>query len=129
MCSSDLTSFIDTRDIAAVAVTVLTEGGHAGRVYPLTGPAALDRHEVAAALSRALGHEVTYRPVDDDGFVDFLVSTGESDEEEARAIASIYPPIRADATAPVTDDLPRLIGRAGHTIDDFARHYRADWQA
>ena len=30
----------------------------------------------------------------------------------ARAIASIYPPIRADATAPVTDDLPRLIGVA-----------------
>lgn len=123
------TSFIDARDIAAAAVTVLTGDGHAGRVYPLTGPASLDRHEVAAALSRALCHEVTYRPVDDDGFVDFLVSTGESDEEEARAIASIYPPIRADATAPVTDDLPRLIGRAGYTIDDFAWHYRADWQA
>ncbi|WP_119674384.1 NAD(P)H-binding protein [Deinococcus sp. RM] len=123
------TSVIDTRDIAAAAVTVLTGDGHVGRVYPLTGPASLDRHEVAAALSRALCHEVTYRPVDDDGFVDFLVSTGESDEEEARGIASIYPPIRADATAPITDDLPRLIGRAGYTIDDFARHYRADWQA
>lgn len=122
------TSFIDTRDIAAAAVVVLTQPGHDRREYPLTGPHSIDRHAVAAALSSALGHTITYRPVDDDGFVDFLVSTGESDEEEARGIASIYPPIRADDTAPTTPDLNTLTGSTGHTIEDFAQHYRRDWQ-
>ncbi|GGR63542.1 NAD(P)-dependent oxidoreductase [Deinococcus seoulensis] len=121
------TSFIDTRDIAAAAVIVLTQPGHDAREYPLTGPHSIDRHAVAAALSSALGHTITYRPVDDDGFVDFLVSTGESDEEEARGIASIYPPIRAGDTAPTTPDLHTLTGSTGHTIEDFAQHYRQDW--
>jgi uncharacterized protein YbjT (DUF2867 family) len=122
------TSFIDTRDIAAAAVTVLTQPGHDGEAYPLTGPQSIDRHAVAAALSGALGHSITYRPVDDDGFVEFMTSTGESDEEEARAIAAIYPPIRAGETASLTPDLRRLTGREGHTIGDFARHYRPDWE-
>ncbi|GAA5436782.1 NAD(P)H-binding protein [Deinococcus aquaticus] len=121
------TSFIDTRDIAAAAVIVLTQPGHDAREYDLTGPHSTDRHAVAAALSSALGHTITYRPVDDDGFVDFLVSTGESDEEEARGIASIYPPIRADDTAPTTTDLHTLTGSTGHTIEDFAQHYQQDW--
>lgn len=59
--------------------------------------------------------------------MDFLVSTGESDEEEARGIASIYPPIRADDTAPTTTDLHTLTGSTGHTIEDFAQHYQQDW--
>ncbi|MCD0174884.1 NAD(P)H-binding protein [Deinococcus sp. 14RED07] len=121
------TSFIDTRDVAAAAVAVLTQPGHDHREYDLTGPHSTDRHAVAAALSSALGHPITYRPVDDDGFVDFLVSTGESDEEEARAIASIYPPIRAGDTAPITPDLHALTGSTGHTLEDFAQHYRQDW--
>ncbi len=122
------TSFIDARDIAAAAVTVLTQPGHDGEAYPLTGPQSIDRHAVAAALSEALGHPITYRPVDDDGFVEFMTSTGESDEQEARAIAAIYPPIRAGETASLTPDLRRLIGRECHTIGDFARHYRSDWE-
>ena len=59
------TSFIDARDIADVAVTVLTKPGHEGKAYALTGPAALTRAEVATALSKASGREVKYVAVDD----------------------------------------------------------------
>ncbi len=47
---------IDTRDIAVVAVTVLTSEGHEGQIYPLTGPESLSMAEVAARLSTAPGH-------------------------------------------------------------------------
>ncbi len=54
------TSFIDVRDIAAVAAKVLTEPGHEGRAYDLTGAEALSYGQVAKILSAQLGRRVTY---------------------------------------------------------------------
>jgi uncharacterized protein YbjT (DUF2867 family) len=51
---------VDPADIAAVAAAVLTEEGHTGRVYTLTGPEAVGPREQAAALGRALGEEVRF---------------------------------------------------------------------
>ena len=53
---------IDVRDIVDVAVKVLTEGGHEGQTYNLTGPASISFHDVAAALSGALTATFTWRP-------------------------------------------------------------------
>ena len=46
---------IDIRDIAEVAATVLTNPGHEGKTYPLTGPEALSMTEVAEKLSAVTG--------------------------------------------------------------------------
>ena len=51
-------AMVDLEDVAAVAVKVLTEPGHAGAVYELAGPAALSQIEVAAVLSQGLGRPV-----------------------------------------------------------------------
>jgi uncharacterized protein YbjT (DUF2867 family) len=47
-------SFVDARDVAAVAATALTARGHVGRAYDLTGPVALDFHAVADVLDRRI---------------------------------------------------------------------------
>jgi NAD(P)H dehydrogenase (quinone) len=49
---------VDLEDVAAVAATVLTESGHLGAVYELSGAEALTQIEVAAELSRGLGRPV-----------------------------------------------------------------------
>ena len=51
---------IDVRDIVDVAAKVLTEDGHEGKTYGLTGPASISFHDVATGLSKALGKEVIY---------------------------------------------------------------------
>ena len=51
---------IDVRDIADVAVSVLTEDGHEGKTYNLTGPESISFHDVAAGLSKVLGKHVDY---------------------------------------------------------------------
>ena len=57
------TSFVDARDVAAVAALALTEPrAHTGQAYVLTGPEALDFHQVASLLSAELGRPVDYRP-------------------------------------------------------------------
>jgi uncharacterized protein YbjT (DUF2867 family) len=55
------TSFIDVRDIGAVAAHVLTEEGHAGKNYDLTGSESLDYWQVADVLSETLGRRIAYR--------------------------------------------------------------------
>lgn len=58
------TSFVDTRDVAAVAALALRDPrAHAGAAYTLTGPAALTYHQVASLLSAALGRPVHYQPI------------------------------------------------------------------
>ena len=53
-------SLIDERDIAAVAVRALTEDGHAGARYVLSGPAALTQAEQLAAIGQALGRRLAW---------------------------------------------------------------------
>ena len=53
-------ALIDERDIAAVAVRVLTEDGHAGSRYVLSGPAVLTQVEQLASIGQALGRDLTW---------------------------------------------------------------------
>jgi uncharacterized protein YbjT (DUF2867 family) len=53
-------SVIDTRDISAVAAKVLTEPGHDGKHYDLTGGESLSNAEIAELFSKALGRKISY---------------------------------------------------------------------
>jgi uncharacterized protein YbjT (DUF2867 family) len=57
---------IDPYDIAAVAATVLTTAGHAGRSYALSGPAALLPADQVAILARVLGRPLRFVAQPDD---------------------------------------------------------------
>ena len=52
--------FVDAEDIADVAVAALTEDGHAGELYELTGPKLLTFAEAVGEISRATGRKVRY---------------------------------------------------------------------
>jgi len=52
-------SYVDVRDVAAVAASALA-GGHAGKIYELNGPEALTSSELAAKISQHSGHPVRY---------------------------------------------------------------------
>ena len=53
-------SLVDVRDIAAVATACLTEPGHAGKAYVITGSEALSNPEIARRMSTALRRRITY---------------------------------------------------------------------
>ena len=55
-------ALIDVRDVAAVGVKVLTEPGHEGKVYDLTGPESLTMSRQAEILSKVLGQKIYYIP-------------------------------------------------------------------
>ncbi|MDX3104588.1 NmrA family NAD(P)-binding protein [Nonomuraea angiospora] len=55
-----LSALVHERDIAAVAATVLVEGGHGGRTYVLTGPEAITLRQKVEILGTSIGSHVEY---------------------------------------------------------------------
>lgn len=56
-------AIVDPRDIAEVAVRALTEDGHEGQVYELTGPQALTGREQLAVVGSLLGRDLRFETV------------------------------------------------------------------
>ena len=69
-------SAVDVRGIAAVAAIALSEEGHDGKTYTITGPAAVTHSEMASALSRAIGWPVAFIDVPADAFGGALRAAG-----------------------------------------------------
>jgi uncharacterized protein YbjT (DUF2867 family) len=121
------TSFIDVRDIAAVAARALTEDGHAGKVYPLTGGEALDYDEIAAILSDVLRRPIRYANPSLLAFVRALRRQGRH-WDYVGVLTAIYATTRFGLAGSVTDDVPRLLGRAPITFRQFAEDHRRLWE-
>jgi uncharacterized protein YbjT (DUF2867 family) len=113
-------SMVDTRDVAAVANVVLTEDGHAGAHYDVTGPEALSYEDVAAKLSAMMGREIRYVDVPDDAVRDSLTAMG-LDPWFVGALVGLYQEYRRSGTdgyaSVVTDTVQRLTGRPPRTLD------------
>ena len=97
-------------DFAAAAVAVLTQDGHAGRVYELGGDHAWDHDDLAAALAEIVGAPVRYRAVDGPTLIGILQQSG-MDEGTAGFVARLDGDIAAGALGEVTGELSTLIGR------------------
>lgn len=120
------TSFIDVRDIAEVAARTLTEDGHLGRSYPLTGAIALDYEEVASILTMVLGRRIVYRRPSLLRFVRHSLAQGNPSAFVA-VMAGIYTTTRLGMAATVTQDTPRLLGRPPRSLRTFAEDHRELW--
>ena len=112
--------FVDARDVAAVGVAALAADGPTGPL-PITGPAALDHHEVAAALSN--GRQVTYTPVSSAEFVSLMAERGFGEDYGIFLAEALQRVATGELVIPVHDTVPRLVGRPAYSASDFARHY------
>jgi len=100
------TAFIDAGDIAAVACHALVDRGHAGKVYELTGPAALTMREALAIVDA----RVAYRPVTADSMASTLAGFGIPADYAAMIVADQLA-IAEGRGAVVTGDVERVLGR------------------
>ncbi len=120
-------SYVDTRDIAAVAVAALTEAGHAGHAYTLTGPEALDHAEVAARLSAAAGAEIGYVALSEAAARTELAASGSAPERIERLIG-FYRRVRTGAWGTVSGDVAAVLGRPAREFRAFAAEYAGCWR-
>jgi uncharacterized protein YbjT (DUF2867 family) len=118
--------FIDTRDIAAVSAEVLVHPDHhAGKKYFLTGGAAVGYQDLADALTEVTGRRVVYRPISMEDAHRRLVQGGVHPGLIDATLAIAAYQRDGGATAAVSPNVERLLGRPPRTIRDFARDYAA----
>lgn len=121
------TAFIDARDIGNAAARVLTEPGHAGAAYALTGSESLTYGEVAAIMSQELGRPITYSRPTLPAFARRMRRRGHPWQYVA-VMSGVYLTTRLGMAAAVYPDAAALLGRPTITMRQYVRDYAASFQ-
>jgi uncharacterized protein YbjT (DUF2867 family) len=116
-------SAVDVRDIAAVAAVALTEAGHEGATYTLTGPQAITHSQMAGALTVAFGRAVTFVDVPPDAFADSIRDL--LPPWQVDGLLEDYAHYRRGEAAAVSPAIADITGKPARAVEQFARDYAA----
>lgn len=122
--------FVDAEDIADVAVAALTERGHAGETYEVTGPQLLTFAEAVAEIARASKRTVVYQQIPHDSFVAGAIESG-APKEVIWMLDYLFSTVLDGRNAYLTDGVERALGRPPRKFSDYAREIAATavWKA
>lgn len=120
------TSFVDVRDLAAVAAKALLGELPPNQAYPLTGAEALTYHEVATLFSQELGRIIRYA---DPSMLRFVFQKRREGVPLTFALLmlALYTTCKLGLAAKVTPDLEALLGRPPISMRQYIRDYRRVW--
>jgi uncharacterized protein YbjT (DUF2867 family) len=112
--------FVDVDDIADVAVAALTEEGHEGELYEVTGPRLLTFEEAVDEIARAADREIRYVPVSMAEF-ESLLAEQEVPADFVWLLKYLFTEVLDGRNAHLTDGVQRALGREPKDFADFAR--------
>jgi uncharacterized protein YbjT (DUF2867 family) len=116
------TSFVDVRDIAAVAVEALTKSGHENKAYNITGPEAVSNYDIANILSKTTDRKITYVNISDDEARKGMKENG-MQEWTINALMELYNFQKAGKASHVSLDVERVTNRKPISFEQFAKDY------
>jgi uncharacterized protein YbjT (DUF2867 family) len=113
-------SFVDARDIAAIAVRAVVDGDkHYNKTYMVTGPEALSYNQAAEILSNATGKKIDYVNISEEETKEALKETG-MDEWLISTILGLYTLFRKGYASQVSSAVEEVTGRKSTTFVEFA---------
>jgi uncharacterized protein YbjT (DUF2867 family) len=112
--------FVDVEDIADVAVAALTEEGHEGELYELTGPRLLTFEQAVGEIARAANRKLRYVPVSMEEFESILVEADVPPEVQW-LLKYLFTEVLDGRNAHVADGVQRALGREPRDFSEFAR--------
>ncbi len=115
-----LEPFVDAEDIADVAVAALTEEGHVGELYELTGPRLLSFDDAVGEIARASGREIRYVPVPVEPWTAEMARAGVPGDVLS-LLTYLFTEVLDGRNAHVTDGVQRALGREPRDFTDYAR--------
>jgi uncharacterized protein YbjT (DUF2867 family) len=118
-------SLIHERDLADVAVQALTEDGHRGRTYPLTGPAAISQAEQVRQIGVAIGRDLRWAELPS-GLARQQLLQEWGDETFVDHALSYWASLVGNPE-PVTRAVEEVTGRPARTFQQWARDHAADF--
>jgi uncharacterized protein YbjT (DUF2867 family) len=116
-------SFVDVRDIAAVAVKTLTDNDkHNNKTYTITGPEALSYYQAAEILSNATGKKISYVNVSKKEARGAMKDTGINDWW-INTIIEVYDFYKSGIQAQVSSAVEEVTGNKPISFSQFAKDY------
>jgi uncharacterized protein YbjT (DUF2867 family) len=112
--------FVDADDVADVAVAALTEAGHDGQIYEVTGPRLLTFADAADEIAKATGRHIEYQSVTPAEYVAAAVDYGVP-AEEVEPLAELFSRVLDGRNANLADGVTRALGREPRDFADYAR--------
>ena len=116
--------FVDAEDIADVATAALTEDGHVGRLYELTGPRLLTFAEAIDEIAAASRRPVRFVPVSLEQFAAAL-SEQEVPADLVSLLTYLFTEVLDGRNAKLADGVQRALGREPTDFRDYARRTAA----
>jgi len=111
--------FVDVDDIADVAVAALTEDGHDGQVYELTGPRLLTFTQAVEEIARATGREIRYIQIPHEAFAAGIAESG-APEDIAWLLDYLFSTVLDGRNEHVCDGVNRALGREPTDFAEYA---------
>lgn len=112
--------FVDADDIADVAVAALTEDGHAGQVYELTGPRLLTFTEAVGEIARAAGREIKFVQIPPEAFAAGVAEAG-LPEDIAWLLNYLFATVLDGRNEYMCDGVRRALGREPKDFAEYAQ--------
>lgn len=112
--------FVDAEDIADVTVAALTEDGHVGQLYKLTGPRMLTFEQAIAEIGQASGRELHFKSVSMEAFTQALTEQGNPADIVA-FLGYLFGEVLDGRNAHLSDGVERALGRKPRDFAEFAR--------
>jgi uncharacterized protein YbjT (DUF2867 family) len=122
-------SFVDVRDIAAVAAKILVEddGQHKGKAYNITGPAAICYGDATEILSNELGKKITYVNISDEDARNGMKAMG-LDKWFIDSMIELYDISRKGYASDISSAVEQIIGRKSISFSQFVKENIASFR-
>ncbi len=115
-------TIVDARDVAEVAALALTEDGHAGKAYGLSGPEAVSYRDQVRRVFAVADREVNIEEVPVDAVKRELVRAGVP-PWNAEGLAELLELYASGGATMVTSGVQDALGREPRDLDAFARDH------
>jgi uncharacterized protein YbjT (DUF2867 family) len=122
-----MVNYIDARDVARVAVEILTKPGHEGKDYEITGPEPMDFYKIASLFTKELGREIRYaRPVT----IRFIRQKMLEKKEMPfiLTLSLLYGAARNGKMGHISDAFKEITGCEPRNLADFIHENRKIWE-
>ena len=116
--------FIDADDIAEAAFVALTEPGHVGQLYELTGPRLLSFADAVAEIAKAARRDIRFVRISHDEFT-AAVATHELPPEITWLLNELFTEVLDGRNETLTDGVQRVLGRAPKDFSAYANETAA----
>lgn len=110
---------LDVVDLAEVAAITLTQPGHEGKIYSLTGPEALNMSEVAEKLSAVTGKTIRYINISPEEAKSANLANG-MPAYQADGLYELFAERRKGKESRVWPTAQEILGRRPNSFDEFA---------